>query len=518
MPKFTGPSNTPQRRGIIQTTATQVPTFEGGQGYARTARSELFLQAVSEMAEDTYYESAEQRRVRLSFTIAEVLKEKDGWAWVCNLVSWLRNEGNMRSASIMIAAEAVAAKGTEQGNLPGPTSRQLISSAILRADEPAEMLGYWLEYHGRQIPASVKRGIADSAVRLYTERSALKYDGQSRAIRMADVIDLTHPSPSGDQQSALFRHLLDRRHNREDLNLSALPLFATDFKLQHLDESERMGYLPEAIESGWQWERLAGWLPGGMNAHAWESVIPNMGYMALLRNLRNFDQAGISDSAKKFVTEKLADPEEVAKSRQFPYRFLSAHKAIESLTWGAALETAMQHSIQNVPEFEGRTLVLIDTSGSMQSSVAGARSLAQRWEVAALFGAALAVRNPGRTDVAIYASYDKQIKAPTSGASVLRFVKEMNSLIGVVGHGTNTWSAIANQYSGQDRVVVLTDEQSHDRGTNPGAWLHFVNLAGYQAGTASPDPKTFAYGGFTDAMFKVLPLMEKGVAGRWPWQ
>lgn len=515
MPKFTGPS-TPQRRGIIQVTDTQIPTFEGGNGYARTARSELFLQAVSEMAENTFYESAEERRVRLSFTISEVLKEKGGWHWICDLVSWLRNEGNMRSASIMIAAEAVAAKPA--ADLGGPTSRTLISSAILRADEPAEMLGYWLQYHGRQIPAAVKRGIADSAVRLYTERNALKYDGQSRVIRMADVIDLTHPSPSSEQQSALFRHLLDRRHNREDLNLSALPLFATDFKLQHLDEAERMGYLPEAIAAGWQWERLAGWLPGGMNAHAWESVIPNMGYMALLRNLRNFDQANISNSAKKFVTEKLADPEEVARSRQFPYRFLSAWKAIESLTWGAALETAMQYSIQNVPEFEGKTLVLIDTSGSMQSPVGGERSQAQRWEVAALFGAALAVRNPGRTDVAIYATGAQQIKAPTSGASVLRFVKDMNRLIGTVGHGTNTWSAVNSQFAGHDRIVVLTDEQSHDSGRNPGAWMHFINLAGYRPSTASSDPRTFAFGGFTDAMFRVLPLMEKGVSGRWPWQ
>src|SRR5437870_9235199 len=103
MPKFTGPSSPPNRRSVIQTTATQIPTHEGGQGYARTARSELFLQAVAEMAENTFYESAEERRLRLASTITEVLKERDGWEWVCNLVSWLRNEGNMRSASIMIA-------------------------------------------------------------------------------------------------------------------------------------------------------------------------------------------------------------------------------------------------------------------------------------------------------------------------------------------------------------------------------------------------------------------------------
>jgi len=41
----------------------------------------------------------------------------------------------------------------------------------------------------------IKRGIADAVRRLYTERAALRYDGQSRQLRMADVIELTHPSP-----------------------------------------------------------------------------------------------------------------------------------------------------------------------------------------------------------------------------------------------------------------------------------------------------------------------------------
>ena len=81
------------------------------------------------------------------------------------------------------------------------------------ADEPAEMLGYWLTTHGRNVPMPVKRGVADAARRLYTERAALRYDGLSRQIRMADVIELAHPSPRDDAQSALFRWLLDRRHH-----------------------------------------------------------------------------------------------------------------------------------------------------------------------------------------------------------------------------------------------------------------------------------------------------------------
>ena len=72
------------------------------------------------------------------------------------------------------------------------------------------------------------------------------------------------------------------------------------------------------------------------------SVIPSMGYMALLRNLRNFDEAGISDERARYVREVLADPERVAKSRQFPYRFWSAYKNVPSLDWASTLEKALE--------------------------------------------------------------------------------------------------------------------------------------------------------------------------------
>ena len=43
------------------------------------------------------------------------------------------------------------------------------------------MLGYWLSTHGRNVPMPVKRGVADAARRLYTERAALRYDGLGAA-------------------------------------------------------------------------------------------------------------------------------------------------------------------------------------------------------------------------------------------------------------------------------------------------------------------------------------------------
>ncbi|NEB07043.1 TROVE domain-containing protein, partial [Streptomyces sp. SID13726] len=134
-------------------------------------------------------------------------------------------------------------------------------------------------------------------------------------------------------------------------------------ELMELPVEERRAVVtaPDGAErlaaAGMTWEALAGWLQGPMDAAAWEAVIPSMGAMALLRNLRNFDQAGVSDAVAARVAAKVADPEVVARSRQFPFRYLAAYQHAPSLRWAYPLERALGHSLANVPALPGRTLV-----------------------------------------------------------------------------------------------------------------------------------------------------------------
>ena len=124
----------------------------------------------------------------------------------------------------------------------------------------------------------------------------------------------------------------------------------------------------------------------------WAALIPSMGFMAQLRNLRNFDDAGVPDEVAGDVIARLTDPEQVARSRQFPFRFLSAYRAAPSLRWSYPLERALSLSLANVPALKGRTLVLVDRSGSMFDGVS-AKSGLNRADTAALFGVALALRS-----------------------------------------------------------------------------------------------------------------------------
>lgn len=503
-------------------------TFEGAPAYARDAQSDLFLLAITNMVgEDTFYEGKNDRDQRFRDLIQKVAATDP--AWIARFIPFLRDTMQMRSASIVVAAEAVLYLLKNPGDA-AINLRKMIDAAISRADEPAEMLAYVKQRAGT-LPKPVKRGVGDAVRRLYNERSALKYDGQSRGFRMADVIDLIHASPKDEAQSALFRFLLDRRHNRENISVDGLQTIEQYNILQEIPPDERREVLRKngatiLKEAAFTWETLSGWIPGGMDAEAWEIIIPSMGYMALLRNLRNFEQAGISKETQDRVLAKLTDPEEVKSSRQFPYRFYSAYKNTESLIWAQGLETALDLSVQNIPEFKGKTLVLVDLSGSMATPMSG-KSKVQLYEVGALFGAALA-RKGNEITLVGFGTDSAEIRVPKA-TSVLKLTEKVADVQrgGHLGYGTNMFPAIAKHYDGHDRIVIFTDMQTfggyaydyaNDSVKNIRKPIYAFNLAGY-APTAfkQGSANRYEFGGFTDKVFIMMSLLERGKNAGWPF-
>ncbi|MBB2741208.1 UNVERIFIED_ORG: hypothetical protein FHR35_001028 [Microbispora rosea subsp. rosea] len=501
-------------------------THEGAPGYIRDAKSELFLLAVSNMVgEDTFYEKAGDRDERFRALVHQVAVE-DG-DWMARFLPWLRGEANMRSAPVVAALEAVRARlaaGLQGGN------RELVASVLQRADEPGEALAYWTSRYGRAVPKPVKRGIADAVQRLYTERSLAKYDSDARCFRFGDVIDLVHPTPAGDKrlwQGDLFAHALDRRHGRDKPVPQSLRLLRDRAELLSIPVGERRDVLADPrrlAAAGITWEALAGWLQSPMDAQAWAAVIPSMGYMALLRNLRNFDEAGIGDELAGQIIAKLTNPEEVARSRQLPFRFYSAYRTAPSLRWGHALDTALTLATRNVPSFPGRTLVLVDTSASMSSGAVSARSTVTPVQAAALFGVTLAARGD-QVDLVGFAdgTFRHEIRP---GASVLREVERFCGRIGEVGHGTQITDALRRSWKGHDRAVILSDMQTmtghYASGVTTAVPVHVplygFNLVGYKA-AAMPtgSGNRHEFGGFSDACFRLIPLLEAGRHAGWPF-
>src|SRR5580765_172231 len=113
MPKFSGTKRRPLSTNLtapIKTTRTRTRTFEGGDAFVRDAESELFLLAVTNMVgEDTFYERADARDARFVELVHAVTASNP--SFVARLAPYLRETMLMRSASIVMAAEYVAAGG-----------------------------------------------------------------------------------------------------------------------------------------------------------------------------------------------------------------------------------------------------------------------------------------------------------------------------------------------------------------------------------------------------------------------
>jgi hypothetical protein len=484
------------------------------------------LLAVSNfVSQDTFYEKSGDRDDRFARLVRDLAVADP--EWTAGLLGWLRGEGNMRTASIVGAAEYVGAR-LAAGATDGPSNRQVVDSVLQRPDEPGELLAYWTSTYGRAIPKPVKRGVADAVRRLYHGKSLLKYDTASKGYRFGDILNLVHAAPDPDKpwQGELFRYALDRRHNPDTaVPPAALPVLTAHRELMALPVAERRAVVtsPGGAErlaaAGVTWEALAGWLQGPMDKAAWEAVIPSMGAMALVRNLRNFDEAGVSDEVAAQVAARISDPEQVARSRQFPFRYLAAYQHAPSLRWGYPLERALGHSLANVPALPGRTLVLVDRSGSMFWSQLSERSQLNRADAAAIFGTALALR-AADADLVQFGSTSAKVEFRT-GESVLRILERFGDL-----GGTDTTEAVRRHYKKHDRVLIVTDEQyAPHRHGDPTAQIpadvpvYTWNLEGYQAGHGpSGTGNRHTFGGLSDSAFRMVPLIESARNAAWPWQ
>jgi hypothetical protein len=543
------------------TTTGPALSYEGGANFTRDAKGELFSLAVTNMVgEGTFYETAADRDSRYAALVRQVTLEDPSWA--LRFVQWLRGKANMRSAAVVFAAEAVWARLHSTESMPFPTNSYLVHGkrvpvenmishldgqeantkdfipvALQRADEPGEFMAYWVSRYGKKLPQPVKRGLAIAIRNLFDEYAYAKY-GRSEGWQLADLIEMVHPTPKVAWRGDLFRHSLNERHKRDEAIPASLVMLQARAEVMAVPQEERRALLGDPASqnrfrsAGMTWESLSGWLGGSLDASFWEAMIPNMGYMALLRNLRNFDQAGVSDAVAETVAKRLSDPEQVAKSRQFPYRFLSAYKAVQNDRWAHPLSKALDASVGNLPEFKGHTLILSDTSDSMNSHVS-AKSDVTHVQIAGLFAVALA-RAGNEVDLYGFANGLFKHEIP-KGSSTLRQIEAFTSRTGEVGHGTETIAALRSSYKGHDRVILISDMQpfvNHSYGyweqpkanntvtdsIPAGIPLIGINTAGYA--TTSPDvskPNRYEISGFSDQVFRMVGLLDAGKSGDWPF-
>ena len=259
--------------------------------------------------ENQFYEEGVEIAGRIRELVPRVSGEK-----VAALAAEARSAMKLRHAPLLLVRE-MARHATHRGLVADTLAR-----VIQRADELAEFVAiYWAD--GRApLSGQVKKGLA-AAFPKFDEYALAKYD-RAGVVRLRDVLFLCHAKPRDAEQAALWKRLID-------------------------------GSL--ATPDTWEVALSA----GGDQRARWQRLLADrkLGALALLRNLRNLKDAGVEEN---LVLEALAL---MKTERLLPFRFLAA--ARHAPQWEIALEQAMFRAVEEREKLPGRTVLLVDVSGSM---------------------------------------------------------------------------------------------------------------------------------------------------------
>ena len=484
----------------------RVRNYEGAQAYKLSPELELYSAVVTASLSNLFYEKQDDRVDRISTLVGKVAPE-----FVAQLAVYTRNVMNLRSIPLLLVVEL--AKVHSGDDLVSRT----VAKVVQRADEIMELLMcyQWRNPSSRGakklagLSSQIKKGL-QIAFNHFDEYQFAKYNRSNLEVKLRDALFLIHPKAKDEKQQAIFDKIasdtLDVPYTWE-VELSALG--------QEKFASEQLKR--EAF------------------ARKWEELIHSekVGYMALMRNLRNMLETQVSHSDMKMVCNRLADPAQVAKSKQLPFRFLSAYREMEyvnSLSTKAvmqALESAVMVSASNINGFDENTRVLLasDVSGSMYTSISP-RSTVHLYDVGLLLS--MLFRNTCDQVIAgIFGDRWEVVNLPTN--NVLAATRRLNKMEGEVGYSTNGYKVIdwlIKEQKVMDKVMMFTDLQMWDSsGRNkefetswkqykkiaPEAKLYLFDLAGYgQAPLRVESHDVFLIAGWSDRIFDVLAALEKG--------
>lgn len=245
-------------------------------------------------------------------------------------------------------------------------------------------------------------------------------------------------------------------------------------------------------------------------------------YMAILRNLRNIIEAGVDQEHLDKVCMAIADPEAVKRSRQLPFRFLSAYKNLPASAGKKvmdALEKAVATACENVPKLPGRTVIAVDVSGSMSSNVS-AKSEIRCCEIGMMLGI-IANRICEDDIFYVFNGAIEQKQIPSAGI----LYSTVHEAMAYGGTDMNLpFRKMIEDKIHCDRVIVISDNECNggwvgntvqsiadryrkESGNN--IWVHAIDLMGY--GTQQfAGPKTNIIAGWSEKVFDFILLAEQG--------
>lgn len=451
-------------------TSTRTINLAGGKAYSMNAEQELVHAVVSTFLEDKYYESGDDRVTRIASLVSQVDPK-----FVSNLAIITRKEFNLRSVVTVLIAEL---SKIHRGD---SLVKDTIVNACVRVDDLIELVAY---LKGK-LPKQVKRGIRNALLK-FSRYQLAKYKAGGKDVSLVDVFNLVHPKVkhATPEQAKAWKDLIQGK-------LASFDTWETDIS-NAKDDTER--------------------------TQKWESLIKSkkIGYMALLRNLNNLIKYNVSGDVVKLAADRLKDKEEVLRSKQLPFRFTTAYEnVVGNRLFSDAISEAMDISVSNTPELSGKTLIAIDSSGSMDG---------EPIKKASIFGATLAKAN-ANSDVILY---DTNIKEVTLNSRVP--VIDLAQRIQQEAMGGGTKTSLVFRYATDknikyDRFIIISDNESwsergygesvqsrytdYKRVTGTDPWVYAIDIQGYGTKDVT-GTKVKQLTGWSNRLLDFIQQAEKG--------
>lgn len=434
-------------KSIKSVPSAPVYTHEGGKAVKITPILELRRSVLSTMLwDETFYESGQEIAARIQSLVSKVPAAK-----VAQLAYEARTKGKLRHVPLWLARSMA----------PLPTHREyvadVLSSVIQRPDELTEFLSIYWKDKKQPLSAQVKKGLGKAFTK-FDEYQLAKYNRDS-VVKLRDVLFLTHAKPVDKEQEQLWKKLIGGYCSK-------------CWERQDKHKGKKHEFVEAKLKTPDTWEVALSASQGENKKDTWETLLKTnkLGALALLRNLRNFKETGVDE---KLIRKALA---EMSVERVLPYRFITAAKYAPNLE--PELEQAMYKCIESKTKLGGKTVLLIDVSGSMNDKVSS-KSDSTRLDCAN--GLAILARELF-SDVEVYTFSERVAQVPSRRGFALR--DAINS--SQPHSGTYLGRALAdiNARVKYDRIIVFTDEQSADTSTPPqkNSQGYVVNVAANKNG------------------------------------
>jgi hypothetical protein len=462
-----------------------VTNYEGAKAYSMNEEMELYSLVVNCMMSDQYY----RKEPEILDKLTELVEKCDA-SFIQKLGVYAREEMHLRSIPLVLAVLMAKYK---------KLNSKYVYRIVQRADELLEILALYKNINGslKPIPNSIKRGMA-KAFNKFDEYQFAKYFGKKKKLNIKDVMNLVRPKPIGKDREELYKRI-------ENKTLKKPYTWEVELSKAGVDKGK-----------------------------VWCELIKSnkLGYMALLRNLRNIlENVNDKDVIEKVIND-LSDGDNVLKSKQLPFRFLSAYLELQNNDSVytskilEALDEAVKHSNRNL-NFDNESTVLIasDVSGSMDQNLTE-KSKIELWQIGILLSMILQ-RKCKYCITSIFATDFKIFNFPKN--NILPNVLRLQDY-SCVGGSTNGWKVldwcIINNRK-FDKIMIFTDcemwdssNYAHNEITFIDKWyeykkicknvkLYLFNLAGYNTTPIRINEKdVFMISGFSESIFDMLNAVE----------